>query len=307
MASPIISCRNLCKSYGPLKALDNVTLDLEPGAIGLLGPNGAGKSTLMKCLLQLQDFDSGEARLLGDDVKARGADLRERVGYVCEHEAHIGGLVASEYVAYSARLSGIPFEAARQRSHELLDFVGMGAERYQKVEGLPTGLKQRLKLAQALVHDPKLVILDEPTNGLDPRGREQTLALIRSLWKDLRISVILSSHLLQDVAKVCESIVVINKGRIVVHDTMENLSRRESPQLEVLVANKRHVFLQETASWNPELLPSGRVRLHLPDGDTAPLLSLLDRLGIYPLEMIPSPTNLESLFTGLSKVPGERP
>lgn len=307
MAPPIVSCRNLCKSYGTVKALDNVSLDLEPGAIGLLGPNGAGKSTLMKCLLQLQDFDSGEARLLGDDVRERGPDLRERVGYMCEHEATIGGLVASEYVAYSARLCGIPFKEARQRSHELLDFVGMGAERYQKVEGLPTGLKQRLKLAQALVHDPKLVILDEPTNGLDPRGREQTLTLIRSLWKDLGISVILSSHLLQDVAKVCESIVIINKGRIVVHDTLENLNRRESPRLEVLVVSKRDRFLQEAAAWGPELLPSGRVRLHLPDGDTDPLFSMMSRLEIYPLEMIPSPTNLESLFTGLSTGTGNHP
>src|SRR4026209_1769955 len=189
MTAPIIETNKLCKRFGTQKALDDVSPTLAPGAIGRRGPNGAGKSTFMKCLLQLQPISSGGARLLGREVGREGREIRKRVGYTPEQDCHIPGMVGCEYVTYCAQLCGLPFQAARQRAHEMLDFVGMGQERYRKVDTYSTGMKQRLKLAQAIVHDPQIVFMDEPTNGLDPKGQGQMLDLVQSLWKVHGISI----------------------------------------------------------------------------------------------------------------------
>ena len=166
----VIRTEALTKKFGSQSALDEVSVQVPPGPIGLLGPNGAGKSTFMKCLLQLMPSTSGKAFLLGQEVGQVGREIRTRVGYTPEQDCHIPGMLGCEYVAYCAQLTGLPYQAARQRSHEMLDFVGMGQERYRKIDTYSTGMRQRLKLAQAIVHDPEIVFLDEPTNGLDPRG-----------------------------------------------------------------------------------------------------------------------------------------
>ena len=150
----VIETEALCKCYGPQRALDGINLKVAPGAIGLLGPNGAGKSTFMKCLLQLHPITSGSAKLLGREVGREGREIRKRVGYTPEQDCHIPGMVGCEYVTYCAQLCGLPFQVARQRAHEMLDFVGMGQERYRAIDTYSTGMKQRLKLAQAIVHDP---------------------------------------------------------------------------------------------------------------------------------------------------------
>jgi ABC-2 type transport system ATP-binding protein len=294
----VIETQALSKVYGHQRALDGVTLQVARGAIGLLGPNGAGKSTLMKCLLQLQPITSGSARVLGREVGREGRDIRKRVGYTPEQDCHIPGMVGCEYVTYCAQLCGLPFQVARQRAHEMLDFVGMGQERYRKADTYSTGMKQRMKLAQAIVHDPEIVFLDEPTNGLDPKGQVQILDLIASLWRTYGITVVLSSHLLQNVDSICEQIIIIARGRLLVHDTLENLKARKRGAAEVVIAG-RHADLEAACArrqWPCELLPNGHLKVEHKADSLNPLLELLRELEIAPLEIIPSPNALEETF-----------
>jgi ABC-2 type transport system ATP-binding protein len=298
MVLPVIETEHLSKFYGQQRALDGVDLKVAPGAIGLLGPNGAGKSTFMKCLLQLQPITSGSAKLLGREVGREGREIRKRVGYTPEQDCHIPGMAGCEYVTYCAQLCGLPFQAARQRAHELLDFVGMGQERYRKVDTYSTGMKQRLKLAQAIVHDPEIVFLDEPTNGLDPKGQAQILDLVQSLWRTYHITVVVSSHLLNDVDQICEQIIIIARGRVLVHDTLEHLKARRKGAAEVVVAERHPELLAacERRDWPCELLPNGHVKVEHRCDSLNPLLNLLHDLNLAPLELIPSPNALEETF-----------
>lgn len=297
-AAPVIETQNLSKVYGNQKALDGVSLAIAPGAIGLLGPNGAGKTTFMKCLLQLQPITSGSAKLLGREVGLEGREIRKRVGYTPEQDCHIPGMAGCEYVTYCAQLCGLPFQVARQRAHEMLDFVGMGQERYRKVDTYSTGMKQRLKLAQAIVHDPEIVFLDEPANGLDPKGQAQILELVQSLWRVHGITVVLSSHMLQDVEQICEQIVIIARGRVLVHDSLANLKARRRGAAEVVLPG-RHEELEAACArqnWPCELLPNGHVKVEHRAEDLNPLLRLLHQINLPPLEIIPSPNALEETF-----------
>jgi ABC-2 type transport system ATP-binding protein len=297
-SEPVIETEGLSKVFGRQRALDDVTLKVSPGSIGLLGPNGAGKSTFMKCLLQLQPITSGSAKLLGREVGREGREIRKRVGYAPEQNCHIPGMAGCEYVTYCAQLSGLPFQAARQRAHEMLDFVGMSQERYRKVDSYSTGMKQRLKLAQAIVHDPEIVFLDEPTNGLDPKGQAQILELVQGLWRSYGITVILSSHLLHDVERVCEQIIIIARGRVLVHDTLENLKARKRGAAEVVLA-RGHGELQAACrgrNWGCDVLPNGHLRIEHRGDTLNPLLTLMHELHLPPLEIIPSPNALEETF-----------
>jgi len=294
----VIETTGLTKSYGRLKALDAVDLQIPPGAIGLLGPNGAGKTTLLQCLLQLQPISGGEARLLGQRVGRNGHEIRKRVGYAPEMDCHIPGMVGCEYVTYCAELCGLPFQAARQRAHEMIDFVGMGQERYRKIDTYSTGMRQRIKIAQALVHDPEIIFLDEPTNGLDPKGRVQILELIEQLWKEHEISVVLSSHLLHDVDRICDRIVIIARGRVLVHDRLDELKARRRGAAEVVVAErpKECVGVFKAHNWPCELLPNGHVRVEHGGDNIVPLLEAMRERQLIPLEIIPSPNALEEMF-----------
>lgn len=294
-STAVIETQGLTKVFGAQRALDGVNLQVATGAIGLLGPNGAGKSTFMKCLLQLLPITSGSARLLGREVGREGREIRKRVGYTPEQDCHIPGMAGCEYVTYCAQLCGLPFQAARQRAHEMLDFVGMGQERYRKADTYSTGMKQRLKLAQAIVHDPEIVFLDEPTNGLDPKGQAQILELIQSLWKTFGITVVLSSHLLHDVDRICEQIIIIARGRVLVHDTLENLKARKRGAAEVVLAGNPAPLQEACAQrhWPCERLLNGHIRVEHKAESLNPLLTLLDELQLAPLELIPSPNALE--------------
>jgi ABC-2 type transport system ATP-binding protein len=297
-SAPVIETEALSKVFGQQRALDNVSVKVLPGAIGLLGPNGAGKSTFMKCLLQLQPITSGSARLLGGEVGREGREIRKRVGYAPEQNCHIPGMAGCEYVTYCAQLSGLPFQAARQRAHEMLDFVGMSQERYRKVDTYSTGMKQRLKLAQAIVHDPEIVFLDEPTNGLDPKGQAQILELVESLWSKYGITVILSSHLLHDVERVCGQIIIIARGRVLVHDSLQSLKARKRGAAEVVLA-RGHLELQaacQSRQWPCQMLPNGHLRVEHSSDSLNPLLTLMNELKVPPLEIIPSPNALEETF-----------
>src|SRR5690606_11049447 len=201
--------------YGKNQALKNVTARFAPGAVGLLGPNGAGKSTMLKSLLGFIKPAAGRMTVLGLDVAHKPLEIRARLGYMPESDAHIPGMNAVSFVAYCGQLAGLPPVDAMQRAHEVLYYVGLGEARYRHVETYSTGMKQRIKLAQALVHAPDLVFLDEPTNGMDPKGRDEMLALIRDLAYRKHVNLILSSHLLPDVEATCEHVVVMDRGRIV--------------------------------------------------------------------------------------------
>ena len=212
---PLIETRQLTKSYGQtVTALDSLDLAVDPGIIGLVGANGAGKSTMIKILLGLIDATSGGANVLGYDIATDGPVLRQFVGYMPEHDCLPGDVSATEFVAHMAQINGLPRSAARERTAETLRHVGLFEERYREIRGYSTGMKQRVKLAQALVHDPRLLFLDEPTNGLDPAGRDEMLDLVRRTGKEFGISIIMASHLLGEIERVCEHLVVIDAGRL---------------------------------------------------------------------------------------------
>jgi ABC-2 type transport system ATP-binding protein len=204
----------LTKRYGSVLALDGLTLELEPGVIGLVGANGAGKSTLIRILLGLIAPTSGRASVMDHDVSREGTTVRSIVGYMPEHDALPHDLSATELVGHMAELSGLPRSAARDRTAEVLRHVGLYEERYRPVGGYSTGMRQRVMLAQALVHDPRLLLLDEPTNGLDPAGREDMLGLIRRTGSEFGIAILLASHLLGEIERVCDFLVAIEGGRL---------------------------------------------------------------------------------------------
>jgi len=211
----LISTRALTKRYpGGVTALDGLTVEIGEGVIGLVGANGAGKSTLIKILLGLLEPTDGEATVLDLDTRTEGARIRELVGYMPEHDCLPPDVSATEFVSHMARVSGLPAGAARERTADILRHVGLYEERYRPIGGYSTGMKQRVKLAQSLVHDPRLLFLDEPTNGLDPAGRDEMLELIERIGRDFGITVVVASHLLGEIERVAGWLVAIDAGRL---------------------------------------------------------------------------------------------
>ena len=221
--------------YGRQTALAGVTVAFQSGAVGLLGPNGSGKSTMIKALLGFVTPTRGRMTVLDADVALEQRQIRARVGYMPENDAHIPGLNAVSFVAYCGELSGLPRADAMQRAHEMLFYVGLGEARYRNVETYSTGMKQRIKLAQALVHDPDLVLLDEPTNGMDPKGRDEMLELIRDLAHNKKVNVIVSSHLLPDIEYCCDRVVVMNQGRVVASGEIAEMKEPRGALFELRV------------------------------------------------------------------------
>ena len=234
-APPVARLEAVTVSYGRSHALQSVDAVFPSGAVGLLGPNGAGKSTLLKALLGFVRPDGGRMQVLGMDVVDRPLDIRARLGYMPESDAHIPGVNAVTFVAYCGRLAGLPAADAMQRAHAVLQYVGLGEARYRAVDTYSTGMKQCIKLAQALVHDPDLLFLDEPTNGMDPRGREEMLALIRDLAQRKGVNVVLSSHVLPDVETACERVVVLHQGRVVAQGPIAELKGQSRRAFELRV------------------------------------------------------------------------
>jgi ABC-2 type transport system ATP-binding protein len=210
----MITVEGLTKRYGDVTALEGLSVELQPGIVGLVGANGAGKSTLIKILLGLLPATTGRAEVLGLDVRADGPRIRQLVGYMPEHDCLPPDVSATEFVLHMARMSGLPMAAARQRTADTLRHVGLYEERYRTMGGYSTGMRQRVKLAQALVHDPGMVLLDEPTNGLDPAGRDQMLDLLRRVGTDFGIPMLVTSHLLGELEQICDHVVVIDGGRL---------------------------------------------------------------------------------------------
>ena len=227
VVEPVIETRNLRKTYGSVVALDRLDLTIPRAAVGLLGANGAGKTTLLRLLLGLAGADHGSARVLGYDAWRQGVQVRARVGYMPESDCLPPGATAADFVGHMAEMSGLPARAARQRAADVLYQVGLDEERYRLIKGFSTGMKQRVKLAQAIVHDPELVFLDEPTNGMDPQGREEMLALIVRIHRHLGIAVVVSSHILEDIERVCDHVVILDGGRLVVAQPLDDLGQEQ--------------------------------------------------------------------------------
>jgi len=260
---PVAILRDYTIRYGSFTAVDRASFRLPPGACGLLGKNGAGKSSILKAVLGLIRPAGGEARILGLDAWRQGRQLRERTGYMPEKETTFPGLTGLDSVVLAGRLSGLPRLDAVQRAHEVLFLVGVREARYRQVATFSAGMRQRVKLACALVHDPDLLFLDEPTNGLDPEGRREVLGLLRNIVEKQGKSLILSSHILSDVEELCEYIVLIDGGTVLAEGPVEELTRQDRKVYRV----RCHGTEDEQSAFAGRLESEGVLDGHVGDGE----------------------------------------
>jgi ABC-2 type transport system ATP-binding protein len=251
---------------GRVTALADLTVTIEPGIVGLVGANGAGKSTLIKLALGLLEPTGGKIRVLGLDPLAEGDAVRARVGYMPEHDCLPPDLSAAEFVTHMARVSGLPPAPARERASETLRHVGLYEERYRPIGGYSTGMKQRVKLAQALVHDPELVLLDEPTNGLDPEGRRQMLSLVHRIGTEFGISVVVCSHLLGEIERICTALVAIDAGRLLRSASLSSMTQH-SDMLMVEVDDREDVLKDHLSGLGMSVRQKDRVLMVTLTGD----------------------------------------
>ena len=273
-STPLLEARDLTKLYGNVQALDAASFTVGPGITGLLGPNGAGKSTAIRIFLGLTSATSGSALVMGDDT--RDPYARSRLGYMPEHDCLPPNQSAANFLTHMAEVSGIPPSRSRALAADTLRHVGLFEERYRPIGGYSTGMKQRVKLAQALVHDPVLILLDEPTAGLDPTGRTEMLNLIRRIAREFGISVVLSTHLMQDVERTCDNIVLLDLGRVKESSDVASLTE-ETEIIYVEVANNRDQFTAELTTRNVEHTSEG-VSVSIPDVDGAKFDAVRDAL-----------------------------
>ncbi len=239
----LVETNALTKAFGEIRAVDDMSVAVPEGAIGLVGPNGAGKTTFIRLLLGLLRPNAGSARVLGYDIQ-EGVPLRERIGYMPEHDCVLPEMTGVAFVAYMGRISGLDRNTALSRAHDVLQFVGVDEERYRKIAEYSTGMRQKVKLAQAMVHDPTLYIFDEPTTGLDPRGRADMLRLLQTITKMPGRNVLLSSHLLPDVEMICEYVVIVDGGRQVAAGKLTDLLAGPQARLRVDVRGDRDAVVR---------------------------------------------------------------
>ena len=302
MSEAVISTHNLVKCYGDVRALDGIDLQVPAGPVGLLGPNGSGKTTLLKALLGLLIPTEGEATVLGYQPTRRRDRLSVRtvVGYMPEGDCILPGMSAIELVSTLARITGLRSEDAMTRAHEVLDYVQLEEARYRPTEEYSTGMKQRLKLAQALAHDPQLLLLDEPTNGLDPKGRRQMLDLVEDLGRKQGKNILLCSHLLQDVERTCDHVIVLNEGRVVEQGQVSDLTAAKGALLLVEVEGDRASFLEHLRRAGLQADPSseGGLKIQWPDAspDADRVFELAQQAGVAITHLSQQRSSLEEVF-----------
>ena len=231
----LVQTEDLSVFYGKSLALDNINLSINSKSPGLLGPNGEGKSTLIKTLLGFLIPSSGSVKILGSSIRDNSIKVRHQIGYMPENDCHIPDMTGLDFVSYMGELTGMPKDDATQRAHEVLQYVNLGEARYRKVDTYSIGMKQRVKLAQALTHDPMVLLLDEPTNGMDPTGRQEILELIRDISTHKNIDIIFSSHTLDDVEYVCEDVIALDQGKVVLAGNMKQLKSEHRPSYELKI------------------------------------------------------------------------
>lgn len=300
MEIPLLSLRGVSRHYGSFQALIDISVELPLGRIGLLGPNGAGKSTLLKILLGLLDPSSGEGEILGHRLGKGGAALRRLIGYMPEADSLVPGLCGAEYVSLAGELCGMPRREAQRRAHEVLSYLELEDARYRKLEEYSTGMKQRIKLAQALVHDPPLLLLDEPTSGLDPAGREAMLRLLLALGKDHGKSMILSTHLLGDVERVCDTVIILDHGKILRCGKTSALRTRRQDRYRLQIQGEPAGFIDDLRLEGIQILQDnhqGGLRVAVPEGfATRSFFTLADHNGVILRGLRTDDEDLDELF-----------
>ena len=294
----LLQARGLTKRFGKVLALDRVDVEIGRSVTGLLGPNGAGKSTLIRIFLGLLEPTEGVAEALGQNA-SRNVSARSRLGYMPEHDCLPGNVSAAEFISHMAEVSGLPRGQARSRAADALRHVGLFEERYRPIGGYSTGMRQRVKLAQALVHDPVLVFLDEPTAGLDPTGREEMLALIRKTSREFGISLLLSSHLMGDVERTCDRILLLERGEVVHHgDVSTFTSETETIYVEVTGRRDEFVAALRERRLEPQLEGSAVVVHDVVDGRYDAIRDALVASGAPLRRLAPHRRTLAELFSG---------
>jgi ABC-2 type transport system ATP-binding protein len=281
-----------------VQALAGVTGSFAAGTTGLLGPNGAGKTTLLKTLMGFLTPDRGGMKAFGLDPAIAPLEVRRRLGYMPEVDCHLPGMTAAAFVAFAGELSGLPRDEAISRSHEVLYYVGLGEARYRTVDTYSTGMKQRVKLAQALVHDPDLLLLDEPTNGLDPLGREEMLTLIGDIARRRQMSLVLCSHLLRDVERVCETVLVMNQGAVAAAGTIAELTGPRRAVYDLRLKGDPAAFLTDLRDKGGDWRDAeDGYRVFLPDGHGPEILFVTAReCGVQVRHLRPGAETLEDVF-----------
>lgn len=263
----LLELEKLSVRYGRIQAVDNIDLTIDSKALGLLGPNGAGKSTLIRALLGLVPA-KGQARVEGHDIRREGRAIRSLIGYMPEHEAWLGGMTVVRYLRLMGEMCGLPPRAAMERAHEVLFYVGLGEVRYRKLDGLSYGLHQKVRLAQALVHGPRILILDEPTSGLDPAAREEMLGLINDMVARSQGKVIISSHILRDIEVCCKEVVVLKRGCVVAAGNIEEMRQTDENLLELRIKGELEHFISSLSAIGCECRMNERdtIQVATPDG-----------------------------------------
>jgi ABC-2 type transport system ATP-binding protein len=292
---------NLTVKYKNFTALESLSVAVPPGCTGLLGPNGAGKTTLLKTILGFVKPAEGTGKVLGFDMLAEGKEIRRRIGLMPEQNCHIPGMSAVRYVAFAGELSGMPSEQAMRRAHEVLEYCGLGEARYRNVETYSTGMLQRIKLAQALVHGPQLLLLDEPTNGLDPAGRISMLELIRTIARERNLNVIVSSHLLPDIERTCDQVVVLFRGKLAAEGSIKDLKKVRGAPFDVELFEDSPEFVEVMTRQGAELLEHvrQRYRMRLPmtiDESAAICFATAEKTGAEIRGFTPAERTLEEVF-----------
>ncbi len=289
---------HITKTYGKITALRQLSVEVPPGAVGLLGPNGAGKTTLIRTLLGLIGIDSGTGEILGLDIRARRLDIRQRVGFMPEDECLFPAVPGVGFVSYAGELCGMAPADAMQRAHEVLNYVGLDEARYRPVESYSTGMKQRLKLAAAIVHDPKLLILDEPTNGMDPAGRQEMIELARDLSHGKGMSLLFSSHLLPDVEAVCDEVLVLGRGELLAQGNIQAMKQAHPRSYDVRVKGDAGPFLSRLRSIGCDAeADDDALRVQLPEGQTPDVVwRIAADLGEQVRYLRPHRSSLEDVF-----------
>jgi ABC-2 type transport system ATP-binding protein len=294
-----VEIKDLYFSYGKIKALDGVELSLPQGAIGLLGPNGAGKSTLLRILLGFLKPDRGEGRVLDYDIRTQQRMIRRYVGYMPEDDCLITNIDAVTFTSYMGELSGMPRQEAMKRAHEVLFYVGLEESRYRNLETYSSGMRQRLKLAQALVHDPKLIFLDEPTSGLDPQGRHEILELIMDISSKRNIQVLISSHILSDIEAVCSYVLILNKGKVADQGDLKAMKQLDYSLYELKVKSEPEDFVDKLKAMEcrVEETEDGILKVYIPPGKSPQQIFHMAAEGEYQIRhFVKSQTSLEDLF-----------